>query len=61
MSRDEFEKKCKRDQGMGNIDVYEYTNCGLYSKASPCINEIDDHWMYKIDLKQVNLNLMNTA
>ena len=43
------------------MDVYEDTKSGLYSKASPWINEIDDHWMYKVDLEQVNLNLMNTA
>ena len=61
MSGDYFEKKCKREQGRGNVDVYEDTRRGLYSKASPWINEIGDHWMSNIDLEQVNLNLINTS
>ena len=50
MSGEEFEKKCKREQGRGNVDVSEDTKCGLYSKASLWLNAINDHWMYKIDL-----------
>ena len=61
MSGEDFEKKCKPDQGRGNVGVSEDTNHGVYSKASPCINAIDDRWMYKIDLEHVNLNLMNTT
>ena len=61
MSGDEFEKKCKPEQGRGNVDVSEDTKHGLYSKASPWLNAIDEHWMSKIDLEQVNLILMKTA
>ena len=61
MIREESEKKCKSDQGRVNVDVYEYYKRGIYSKASPWLNEIDDPWMYKIDLEQVNLNLMKNA
>ena len=50
MSEEEFEKKCKRDKGRGNVDVSEYTKHRIYSKYSPWINAIYDHWMYKIDL-----------
>ena len=58
MRREESDNKCKREQGRGNVDIFEYTKHGLYSKASPWINAIDDNWMSKIDLKQVNLKLM---
>ena len=50
ISGEEFEKKCKREQSRGNVDVSEDTKHGLYSKASPWINAIDDHWMSNIDL-----------
>ena len=50
MSGEEFENKCKREQVRGNVDVYEDTKCGLYSKYSPWLNPIDDHCMSKIDL-----------
>ena len=43
------------------MDVFEDTRHDIYSKASPCPNAIDDHWMFNIDLEQVNLNLINTA
>ena len=42
------------------MDVSEDTKRGIYSKAPPWINAIDGHWMSKIDLEQVNLNLMET-
>ena len=61
MSGEEFEKKCKREQGRGNVGVSEDTKCGLYSKSSPWLNEIDDHWMFKIDLEHVNLKMMKTV
>ena len=61
MIREAFEKKCRRDQGRGNVDISEYTKSGLYSKASPWINTIGDKWMSKIDIKQVNLNPMNNS
>ena len=60
MSGEEFEKKCKREQGRGNVDVSEDTNRGIYSKASSSINNMDYPWMSKIDLEQVTLNLMKT-
>ena len=44
-----------------NVDVFEGTKFGIYSKASQWLNTIDDNWMSKIDLEQLNLNLMNTA
>ena len=50
MSGEDFEKKCKCEQVRGNVGVYEDTNLGIYSKASPCINEIYYQWMYNIDL-----------
>ena len=50
MMREDFEKKCKSDQGRGNVDTSEDTKRGLYSKSSPCLNAIDDHWMSKIDI-----------
>ena len=53
--------KCKREQGRGNVDVSEDTKRGIYSKSSTWINAINDHGMSKIDLEQVNLNLMKTA
>ena len=34
---------------------------GIYSKILLRLNEIDDHWMSKIDIEQVDLNLMNYA
>ena len=43
------------------MDVYEDTKSGIYSKASPWLNKIDDHWMSNIDLDQLNLSLVNTA
>ena len=50
MSGEEFENKCKHEKGRGNVDEYEDNNHGLYSRSSPWINEIYNHWMYKIDL-----------
>ena len=61
MIGEDFEKKCKRDQGRGNVDLSEYTKRSIYSKSSPWINAIDDHWMYNIDLEQVTLNLTKTV
>ena len=61
MSGDDFEKKCNREQGRGYVGVSEDTNRGLYSKASPWINAIYDHWISNIDLEHMNLNLMKTA
>ena len=61
MSGEYYEKKCKCEQGRGYVDVSEDTKRGIYVKALPWLNEIDDHCMYKIDLKQVNLNLMIAA
>ena len=43
------------------MGISEDTKCGIYSKASPWINAIDDNWMSNIDLKKVNLNLMNNS
>ena len=43
------------------MDVSEDNNSGLYSKALPWLNSIDDHYMYKIDLEQVKLNLMKNV
>ena len=60
-SKEECDNKCKRDQGRGNVDLSEINKHRLYSKSSPWLNAIDDPWMYKIDLEQVNLNLINTA
>ena len=61
MNREDFDKKCKHEKGRGDMDVSEDTKCGIYSKKSTWLNEIDDHWMSKIDLEQVNLNLRNTV
>ena len=61
MSGEEFEKKCKREQDKGNLDVSEDTKRRLYSKSSPRPNAIDGHWMSNIDLEQVNINPMKTA
>ena len=61
MIRKESNKKCKCERGRGNVDLSEDTKRGLYSKYSPWLNAIDDHWMYNIYLEQVNLNLMKTA
>ena len=58
---EEFENKCRREQGRVNVGVSEDTKRRIYNKALPWINEIDDNWMYKINLGQENLNLMNTA
>ena len=58
---EEFEKKYKIEKGRSNLDVYEDTKCGLYSKEFPWINAIDNHWMSNIDLEQVNLNLMKAT
>ena len=44
-----------------NVDVSEDTKRGLYSKASPWLNSIDDHWISNTDLEQVNINLMKTV
>ena len=38
MSREEFENKCKREQGRVNVDVSEDTKRVIYSKASPWLN-----------------------
>ena len=43
------------------MDVSEDKKRGLYSEVSPWLRKIDDNWISKIDLEQVNLNLMNTA
>ena len=40
------------------MEVSEETKRGIYSKASPWV---DDHWMSKIDIEQMNLILMNTT
>ena len=32
----------------------------LHSKTLPWINEVDDHWMYNINIEQMTSNLMNT-
>ena len=61
MSGDDFEKKCKHERGRGNVDLSEDTKHRIYSKSSPWINEIYYHWMPKIYLEQVDLNLMKTA
>ena len=61
MSGEDFDKKCKRDQDRGNVDVSEDAKCGIYSKASQCLNTIYDHWMYNIDLEQLIINLINTS
>ena len=61
MGGEEFENKSKREQVRGNVEVSEDTKHRIYSKASQCINEIDDKWMSNIDFKQVNLNLTKTA
>ena len=50
MRGEEFEKKCRHDQGKGNVGVSEYTKLRLYSKASPWLNAIYYHWMSNIDL-----------
>ena len=34
---------------------------GIYSKVSQRLDEINYHWMSKIDLEQVELNLMKYA
>ena len=61
MIGEEFENKCKCDQGRGNVDVSADTKRGLYIKASQWINVMDDHWMSNIDIEQVNLNLIKTV
>ena len=61
MSREYYEKKCKREQGRGDVDVSEYTKRRIYSKASPRSNSIEYHWMSNIDIEQVNLNLIKTV
>ena len=33
----------------------------IYSKGSPRLNEINDHWMSKIDIEQVGIYLMKHA
>ena len=43
MTGKEIEKKCKREKFRGNVDVYENTKHGLYSKSPPWINKIDDN------------------
>ena len=43
ISGEEFEKKCKCEQGRDNVEVSEDTRHRIYSKASPWINAIDDH------------------
>ena len=43
------------------MGISEDANRALYSKDSPWLNEIDDHWMSRIDLEQVKLNLMKTT
>ena len=48
MIREDFEKNCKREQYRGNVDISEDTKRGIYSKTSPRINAIDDHWMSNI-------------
>ena len=61
MIGEDFEKKCKRDQGRVNVDVSEDTKRGIYSKSSPWLDAIDDHWMSNTDLEQVKINLMKNA
>ena len=60
MSGEEFENKCKRDQGRCGVDVSEDTNHCIYSKSLPWLNSIFDHSMSNLDIEQVNLNLMST-
>ena len=60
MIGEDYDNKCKREKGRGNVEIYEDTRCGVYSKSSPWNNEIYDHWMSNIYLEQVNLNLMKT-
>ena len=50
MNGEEFEKKCKHEKGRGNVEVSENTKRGLYSKAPPWLNIIDDLWMSNIDI-----------
>ena len=57
MIGEDFEKKCKRDQGRVNVDVSEDTKRGIYSKSSPWIDAIDYHWMSNTDLEQAKINL----
>ena len=58
---EDFENKCKSDQGKVNLDVSKDTNHEIYSVASPCMNAIDDYWISRIDLEQVDVNLMKCA
>ena len=50
MSRENFEKKCKRKQGRVNVDVSEYINWGLLSKPLPGLNVNDYHSISEIDI-----------
>ena len=43
------------------MDVFEDTNRVIYSKASPWINAIGYQWMSRIDIEQVNLDLIETT
>ena len=61
MSGEDFDKKCKCEQGRVNVDVSKDTKRGLYMKSWTWLNAIEDHWMSNIDLEQVNLNLMKTV
>ena len=42
------------------MDISKDTKRSLYSKYSPWLNAIYYHWMFNINLYQVNINLMNT-
>ena len=61
MIAEEFKKKCKCEEGRVNVDVSKYTKDSIYSKYSTWMNKIDDNWMSKIDIKQVNLDQMMSA
>ena len=50
MNGEDFEKKRKRDKGRGNVYLSEDNNRGIFSKASPWINEMDYHCMSNFDL-----------
>ena len=58
MGKEALEKKLKHEKVRSNVELSKYNKHGLYNKSSPWLIGIDDHWMYKIDLYQVNLNLM---
>ena len=58
MREEYFENKYKHNQGRGNVEPSEDTNCGLYSQVLTWINLFDYNCMPNIYLEQVKLNLM---